>query len=119
MGYKRYNGKTVIGIVEPVVLTGRNKKKKEVMAKIDTGATNSSVDIGLASELNVGPIIETKLVKSAHGNSLRPIVELETSLAGKITKAKFNIADRKQMKYRILIGQNILKGMFLIDPSKK
>lgn len=117
--YKSYNGKTVIGLIEPVVLAGRNNKKKKVMAKIDTGATNSSIDITLASELNVGPIIETKLVKSAHGNSLRPIVALETELAGKKTKTKFNIADRNHMRYQVLIGQNILKDKFLIDPAKK
>lgn len=117
--YKSYNGKTVIGLTESAVLTGRNKKKKRVMAKIDTGATKSSLDINLASELNVGPIIETKLVKSAHGNSLRPIVVLEIMIAGKKIKAKFTIADRKHMSYQVLIGQNILKNKFLINPAKK
>lgn len=117
--HKIYNGKTVIGLTEAVTLKSRNNKKKRIIAKIDTGATKGSIDIKLASELNLGPIIETKLIKSAHGGSLRPIVKVDLMLAGKMINAKFNIADRKQMRYRLLIGQNILKNKFLIDPSKK
>ena len=117
--HKVYNGKTVVGLTEAVILKGRNNKKKRVIAKIDSGATKGSIDINLASDLNLGPIIETKLIKSAHGGSLRPIVKLGIMLAGRKIKAKFNIADRKHMRYRLLIGQNILRNKFLIDPSKR
>ncbi len=33
-------------------------------------------------------------------------------------KVHFSIADRAHMKYKVLIGKNILKKGFLIDPSK-
>ena len=109
--------KIVIGLVEKIRIIGR-AKQKEVSAKIDTGATKSSIDKRLADELNVGPIIKSKLVKSAHGNKIRPVVEAVILLAGKTIKAEFTLADRIHMKYPALIGQNILKSGFLIDPNK-
>ena len=62
--------------------------------------------------------MQTKLVKSAHGNKLRPVVEAKITIAGKTVKDKFTIADRDHMKYKALIGQNILKKGFLINPNK-
>ncbi len=117
--HKRYNGKTVIGLIEAVVITGKSNINKKVMAKIDTGATRSSIDIRLAGKLNIGPIIGTRLVKSAHGNSLRPMARLKLEIAGIKMHSKFTLSDRKHMKYCVLIGQNVLKKKFLIDPSKK
>jgi hypothetical protein len=108
----------LIGLTEKVTLFGSDGKGKDVMAKIDTGASKNSVDAKLAADLNLGPIIKTKLVKSAHGNKLRPIVRAKISIAGKELKSEFTIADREHMKYKVLIGQNILKKGFLIDPVK-
>jgi len=116
--HKRYNGKTVIGLSEEVVLIGKNNTKKSVVAKIDTGATRSSIDIKLAGQLNIGPIIGTRLVKSAHGNSLRPVAKLKLEIAGIKMVSKFTLADRKHMKYSVLIGQDVLTKNFLIDTSK-
>lgn len=111
------SGRTVIGLAEKVNVKHRDGKKS-VIAKIDTGATKSSIDTNLAAELRLGPVIKSKLVKSAHGSKLRPIIEAEIELAGKNIKSEFTLADRAHMKYRILIGQNILKDGFLIDPIK-
>ncbi|MBS3096821.1 ATP-dependent zinc protease [Candidatus Woesearchaeota archaeon] len=116
-GYKVINGKVVIGLAEKVSVKHHNGRKS-VVAKIDTGATKSSIDTNLAAELRLGPVIKSKLVKSAHGSKLRPIIEAEIELAGKKIKSEFTLADRAHMKYRILIGQNILKDGFLIDPTK-
>ncbi|MBI2656599.1 ATP-dependent zinc protease [Candidatus Woesearchaeota archaeon] len=115
--YNLLGGKVVIGLVEKASIrySGGNKK---VIAKIDTGATKSSIDTSLAAELKLGPVIKSKLIKSAHGSKLRPIIEATIELAGKIIKSEFTLADRAHMKYRILIGQNILKDGFLIDPTK-
>jgi len=111
--------KEIIGLVEKVIIIGNGKKKKSVDSRIDTGAEKSSIDMKLASELNLGPILKTKKIKSAHGIRLRPIVEVEVILAEKNMKELFSIVDRSHMKYPVLIGQNILKNGFLIDPSKK
>ena len=119
MKYKKIDGKTVIGLTEPVTIFTRGGVKKTIIAKIDTGASKSSVDVNLASQLKLGPIIKSKLVKSASGNKLRPVIEICIGLAGKKMKEEFTLADRWHMKYRLLIGQNVLRHSYLIDASLK
>lgn len=114
----RFKKRIILGLVEKVTLINSKKKRKTVLSRIDTGATKSSIDVKLAADLNLGPVITSKLVKSAHGNKLRPVIEANITLAGKRIKEEFSLADRSHMKYRILIGQNILKKGFLIDPAK-
>ena len=72
MNYRQLDGKTVIGLVEPVTIITKEGAKKTILAKIDTGASKSSIDVNLASELKLGPIIKSKLVKSASGNTIKP-----------------------------------------------
>jgi len=115
--YQILDGKIVIGLAEKTRLIQKSGSKV-VISKIDTGATKSSIDTNLAAELKLGPVIKSKLVKSAHGSKLRPIIEATIELAGRKIRSEFTLADRAHMKYRILIGQNILKEGFLIDPSK-
>lgn len=114
----KFKGKIVIGLIESVTLIGNNKQKKRIKAKIDTGATKSSIDTKLASTLKLGPIIKSKLVKSAQGNKLRPVIEAQVILAGKKLKGEFTLADRAHMRYKVLIGQNLLKQGFIIDPTR-
>jgi hypothetical protein len=113
----KYKGKIVVGLTEKVTILG--KKNKKLTARIDTGATKSSMDARLAAQLQLGPVIKTKLIKSAHGNRLRPVIEAEIKIAGKKVKSEFTLADRIHMKYHVLVGQNILKHGFIIDPCKK
>jgi len=115
--YKVLNGKIVIGLEEKVSIYC-DSTRKNIISKIDTGATKSSIDTSLAAELKLGPVIKSKLVKSAHGSKFRPIIEATIELAGKKIRSEFTVADRTHMKYRILIGQNILKDGFLIDPTR-
>lgn len=115
----KIDGKIIVGLSEYIRLITKDKKIKPIAAKIDTGATRSSVDIKLASKLNLGPVIKSKMVKSAHGNKLRPVIEAEFLMAGKRIKSEFTLADRTHMKYPVLIGVNVLKNGFLVDPSKK
>ena len=111
--------RTIIGCREPAFLMLGNKKK-EFIARIDTGAKISSMDMRLAAELSSSKILQTKKIVSANGTGLRAVIEAKIILAGKELKANFTLADRAHMKYKILIGRNILrKGKFLIDPLKK
>ena len=111
--------KKVVGLTENITIFGGDKKGRKIIARIDSGATKSSVDVKLAAELKLGPIIKTKLVKSTHGNTLRPVVKGKIKIAGKTITSELTIADRTYMKYRILIGQNILKDAnLIIDPHK-
>lgn len=111
--------KTSIGLYEKITLFGNNAPNREIIAKIDTGATRSSIDVKLAAGLKLGPVLTSRMIKCAQGSTLRPIVEGEIIIAGKRLNVHFTIANRSKMKYPLLIGQDVLKeGEFLIDPSK-
>lgn len=104
----------ILGLVENIKINGKN-----VLAKIDTGASTSSIDTKLAEELNLGPTIKTKSVKSASGESIRPIIRAKISIKDKEMVTRFNLIDREDMKYKVLIGKNTLKRMgFVINPKK-
>lgn len=110
--------KVVVGLAERVKIHS-DSSEAEAEARVDTGATKSSIDLKLAAQLKLGPILTSKYVRSAHGSKLRPVVEVELTIRGKRIKSLFTLADRDHMKYKVLIGQNILKNGFLIDPSLK
>ena len=103
----------VIGLIEEVEIKGR-----KVKAKIDTGAERSSIDLLLASEIEVGPIIGTKKYRNSLGKGVkRPLVEAEIILHDTKMTTKFNLADRSGLNFKILIGRDILQqGKFLVDP---
>lgn len=107
----------ILGLIEDVTLCGPDGEKI-VKARIDSGAMKSSIDLRLAKELRLGPILESKIIKSANGAKLRPVIETEITVGGTHVKEKFNMADRSHMRYPVLIGQNILRKGFLIDPCK-
>ena len=111
--------RVTIGLTEVVTVYGREGRKKKVKAKIDTGATRSSIDAVLAAMLQLSPLITFKLIKSASGKNLRPLMKVKVRIKGKQITSEMTIADRGEMKYPVLIGQNMLKKGFLIDPSKK
>ena len=105
--------KVILGLIEQVEING-----EIVQAKIDTGASKSSISLDLASKLRLGPIVKTVRIISSHGKTTRAVIKVSIKLGGKKFKALFNLTDRKKLKYHILIGQNILKRGFLIDPNK-
>jgi len=111
--------KIIVGLTEKVIIKGNNGQEKELIVRIDSGATKSSIDLTLASQLELGPVIDSKLIRSAHGSKLRPVVEVNVVIRGKTIKARFTVADRLHMHYSVLIGQNILKTGFLIDPARR
>ncbi len=111
--------KVIIGLTEKVTIYGKGDLKKQVRARIDTGATKSSIDAKMAAMLHLGPILTTRLIKSAHGKTLRPIVEAKVMIRDIEITSELTVADRGHMRYPLLIGQNMLKHGFLIDPSKK
>jgi hypothetical protein len=118
MTLKKVGKMSIIGLTEKIKIIGP-KKENEVIARIDTGATIGSVDKKLAKEMELGPVVRKKVVKSSHGKSVRPVKKMRFRIDGRQFNASFTIADRKQMKYKVLIGQNVLKKNFLIDPTKK
>ncbi len=107
-----YEDKVIVGLTEEVNLCG-----KTVTARIDSGATIGSIDESFVTACNTEPV-GTKLVKSSHGTTRRDVVELEVDLCGKKVTGKFTVFDRSHMTYAILIGQDVLKQGFMIDPNK-
>lgn len=109
----------VVGLDEKVTLIDNNGTQKEVLARIDTGADGSSIDKELFDSMSFGPFTSQKKIKSATGENLREQVEIKFIIKEKEFIGKFNIADRSKLKYKLLIGQNILKKGFLIDATIK
>lgn len=104
--------KTIIGLIEEVSINNHI-----VSARIDTGAATSSIDMGLAITLQLGPLIAKRTIVSAHGKRVRPVIKANITLKGRTIKASFTVVSRTHMRYPILIGRNILRKNFLIDPS--
>lgn len=112
------NKKIILGLIEKITVLG--EQEETVIARIDTGATSSSIDYSLAAKLKLGPITKSKTIKSASGTLKRPIIHVTVNLHGQVLDAEFSLADRSHLKYAVLIGQNILKtGNFLIDPNRE
>jgi hypothetical protein len=103
----------VIGVSEPVRI-----ENKIFIARIDTGAGKSSICTTLLKKLNKYENRGKIGIRSAHGRSIRKRIKLEIILAGKKVSAHFTIADRQHMQHDVLIGRNILKKGFMIDPTK-
>jgi hypothetical protein len=111
--------RAILGLIEQVILVNDNIKTKYI-ARIDSGATSSSIDTNLAKELGLGPAYKEKIVKSASGIEKRPVIKVTVTILGQEIEGDFTLADRDHMTYPLLIGQNILKtGKFLIDPLKE
>jgi len=105
----------IIGLIENITLENGVTYK----AKIDTGADSSSIDKNLLQKLGEKKIDSHRIVKSALGRTKRPTVKLEVLFQEKKFSEKFSVADRSNLRYKILIGQDILKKEgFLIDPIK-
>ena len=110
----------ILGLTENIILLNPKGKEEKVTARIDTGATSSSIDINLAAKLELGPVTQLKIVKSASGIKKRPLIKAKIKINGDIIEDEFTLVDRSHMTYPLLIGQNILKkGKFLIDPNKE
>ncbi len=104
----------IIGLIERVKING-----KEVLAKIDTGAERNSIDIRLAAETGLGPVIGVRKYVNAHGHTSRALVKGHLVIHGKKIHASFNLFDRKSMKYKVLIGKKTLKQSgFLVDARR-
>lgn len=127
----------IIGEVEPIYML---PMKAPIAARIDTGATTSSIDAD-----NITPFerdgekwvsfdiinrtngekyhFEKKVVgmadiKRLHIHEKRYIVRMDVKLGKEVlTNIKFNLANRDKFEYQALIGRNILTGRAIVDTS--
>ncbi len=120
---KVHTAPKILKVIQPVMLHGNVKEKtfdrvsrKEVLAKLDTGAFRTAIDKKLAIELRL-PFTEKKVfVQSASGKAFRPTVSLTFELAGKTIKTVASVVERSHLKFPIIVGRRDLKG-FLIEPD--
>ncbi len=110
-----------VGIYEEIRVLASGGKKIPVLAKIDTGADRSSVDRDLAKQLGLlraDNVIFTRHYKSAIGkHQERPIISFVFYLAGKRIETTAGIADRSNLRTKVLIGARDVGG-FTINPNK-
>lgn len=108
-----------IGYTEEIAVSGRDGVET-VVAKADTGAKRSSIDINLAATIGAGPIKGTTAVKSAIGSGAktRSLVDIHIGLPDCWETVTASMEDRDEMSYPILIGRDILND-YQIDVGKR
>lgn len=126
----------IIGGVEPVKFL---PMKTSILARIDTGAENSSLG---AENINVferegekwvsfeiknpqteepltfeKKVLKQVVIKRQLEQEERIAVMLTVQLGSEKITAQFSLADRSKFEYQALIGRNILSGRALVDAS--
>ena len=126
----------IIGGVEPIYFL---PMKTPFQARIDTGATSSSVDVSelhrferdgekwvsfvLVNEENgeshrFEKKIERKTtIKRVNEHEKRIVVTMDVKFGNEIINTEFSLADREKFEYQTLIGRNIISGRAIVDPS--
>jgi hypothetical protein len=130
------DSKIIIGQIQMIKIT---PPKVILEARIDTGATTTSIDARDITEFErdgkkwvkytvihgkkkhelESPIDKTVLIKR-HGKEAqeRYVIKMRVS-AGTITQLiDVTLADRSEYKFPILIGRNFLKDYFIVDVSR-
>ncbi len=114
-------------------------KIKDVVAKIDTGATLSSIhasDIKITTKAGVkyvsfkvmkrnntvkkarAPLAGYKRIRSSDGDvERRPLIKTTLLLDGIEKKIELTLADRRLMDYTMLIGRKALGRRWMVNPS--
>jgi len=126
----------VIGAVEPLYLL---PLKSAFDARLDTGATTSSLDADDIVEferdgekwvsfkvvnwrsgeehLFEKPVLRSARIKRINGAEHRIFVMMNVQFGGQKIAAEFSLAERDDFKYQVLVGRNILSGRYLVDVS--
>ncbi|MEI8067984.1 MAG: sugar-transfer associated ATP-grasp domain-containing protein [Candidatus Shapirobacteria bacterium] len=108
-------------LVKGVVIKQGKHRVVEVKSKVDTGALRSSIDEKLAIKL--GLLSDDKILYYRHYRSAlgkaneRPVIGLTFWLKGKKIMTAVNVADRKGLISKFLVGRKDLDG-FLISAKK-
>jgi hypothetical protein len=128
-----------IGWVENVCIGDLELKLK---AKLDTGASTSSVNADIIKTVKRGDkryvfyrivdgdlksdVIEAQLTRYTlikpkmedNDKIRRPVVMTEFRIGDKVIREEVNLANREHFAYPLLIGRNVLRNNFAVDSSK-
>ncbi len=90
-------------------------------AKVDTGATRTSIDTDLAKKLGLEPVERRVRIRSAAADrpEERDVVKAAIVIGTKTFETHVAVTDRKDMKYHVIVGMDVLRHSgFLISPRK-
>lgn len=110
-------GRKTIGEFENVIIYGLNGERKEVEAKIDTGADMSSIDWSLAKELGLHEpdnFLYESHFESALGKKTRKVVGITYMMAGRKIKSRASVTDRSKLRKKFLVGKRDLKQFAVV-----
>lgn len=103
--------RVAVGETEPVRITGPDGTTVEALARIDTGASRSSIDEKIADELGLDlEDAETVTVTSALGSEERPVVDVALQLGGRAQASLVSVNDREGLSTPVLIGRGDLEA---------
>lgn len=133
-----YAAKPSVGWVEDVLVNG---SQNPLMAKIDTGADNSSINAknvkvfqkddkrwvrftvvnryGNNIEIEKPVVKQTRIKTKDGGFQDRDVIELNVCLQNVEKTVQVNMVDRSHFNYQMLIGRSFLQSDFLVDASGK
>ena len=125
----------IIGRIETCTL--KDLGMKHIPSKIDTGAYTSSIHCkkvklvdnklyclfkGSKKTKNYMVFDEYsyRAVRSSNGISeMRYFIKTKIKIANKVLPIQLSLTDRKQMRYKLLIGRKFLSKRFIVDVSQK
>lgn len=133
----RSEGKIIVGSTEHIVLSN---EKVKYAARIDTGATSSSIDAReitrferdgdrwvrfklyqndqYVSEIERPIVRWVRIFQSDNQDgSRRPVVEMAYELGDFKDTAEFTLTDRSHLEFPVIIGRNIITDRMLVDVS--
>ena len=108
-----------VGYTEHVAVSGGRRIERAV-AKSDTGARRTSIDVDLAAAVGAGPIVDTTRVRSGtrNGGRTRPLVDLEIKLGDRWHSTTASVDDRRHMSRPVLLGRDVLRG-YRVDVERR
>ncbi len=112
-------GIKTVKAVEEIKVRDLEGNRHKVLAKIDTGAWSSAIDKKFARSLgllNKNRILWYRKKLSALGREERAVIPVTFYLLGTKISTKMTVADRKLLRYQVLIGRTDLQG-FLVNPE--
>lgn len=128
----------VMGWVEPVEILPSGLR---ISAKLDTGASTSSIDVARYEEFKRAgktwvrfsvsdrkggsirferPVVRISRIRRSDAPTVvRPVIELGVCVGEVYRKTQVNLANRAHLNHPMLIGRRFLKTKILVDPSRK
>ncbi len=108
-----------IGEQETVRITGPTGKTIEAIARVDTGASASSIDKEMARKLDFDLKNATLVtVLSSLGREKRPVVVGVVQIAGQAFASRLSVTDRSERSNPVLLGRSDLIG-FQVQVGQK